>query len=199
MGNKPGTVGRFVIGMDWYLAPVPGIKDGGRLVVRGPNIMKGHLLHGNQGKLTPPSTERGEGWYDTGDIVHVDEDGFITIVGRAKRFAKIGGEMVSLSTVEEVARKAWPNGTHAAVSLVDKRKGERIILVTDYEEAERRDLVEVTRARGIGELYIPRTIMIIDALPILGTGKVDYPTLTDQVQSRQVEEALEPFEATDPH
>ena len=199
MGNKPGTVGRFVIGMDWYLAPVPGMTKGGRLVVRGPNIMKGYLLHGNQGKLTPPSTERGEGWYDTGDIVHVDEDGFITIVGRAKRFAKIGGEMVSLSTVEEVARKAWPNGTHAAVSLVDKRKGERIILVTDYEEAERKDLIEVTHARGIGELYIPRTIMIIDALPILGTGKVDYTTLTDRVQSRQVEDALEPFEATDPH
>ncbi|MCI0401092.1 MAG: AMP-binding protein [Gammaproteobacteria bacterium] len=191
IGNKPGTVGRLVVGMELYLAPVPGITGGGRLIVRGPNIMKGHLLHGNQGRLTPPSTERGEGWYDTADIVRIDDEGFITIMGRARRFAKIGGEMVSLTAVEELARKTWPNGTHAALSLSDTKKGERIVLVTDRHGATRKDLLETTRAHGIGELYIPRKIFIVDALPLLGTGKVDYTRLMEQVQTRQIGNALE--------
>ncbi len=94
MQSKFGSVGRFIPEMDYYLEPVEGIDKGGKLVVKGPNVMLGYLLHDQPGVLQPPSTSKGVGWYDTGDIVDVDNEGFVTIFGRAKRFAKVGGEMV---------------------------------------------------------------------------------------------------------
>ena len=110
--------------------------------MRGPNVMLGYLKHDKPGVIQPPSTERGPGWYDTGDIVTIDAEGFITIQGRAKRFAKIGGEMVSLAAVEELATRAWPEAQHACVSLPDFQKGEQLILVTTRADAQ--------RARAIG-------------------------------------------------
>ena len=183
MQSKSGTVGRIMPDMEYYIKSVEGIEKGGHLVVKGPNVMLGYLLHDKPGVIQPPSTERGAGWYDTGDIADVDKQGFITILGRAKRFAKVGGEMVSLSAVEELAAMAWPNVPHAAVSVYDERKGERIILVTEYKKAERKELQEMARKHHIGEMTIPKEVIVVDKIPVLGTGKTDYITLNKQVES----------------
>lgn len=175
--NQIGTVGRAVTGMQCYLLPVAGIDTGGRLVVSGPNVMRGYLLADQPGRLVPPKTERGEGWYDTGDIAAIDGRGYITILGRAKRFAKVGGEMVSLATVEELAMKVWPESSHAAVNLPDDRKGEKILLITTRNHADRKALVEYAKQHGYGDLYVPRNIIGSAEIPVLGTGKTDYTTL----------------------
>lgn len=175
--NKIGTVGRLVTGMQRYLAPVDGIEDGGQLVVSGPNVMLGYLLSDRPGELVPPETEHGRGWYDTGDIAKIDDEGFISILGRAKRFAKIGGEMVSLATVEDLALQVWPSFNHAAVNLPDERKGEKILLVTTKPDAERKELVDYAKHHGYSELQIPRRVLGADEIPVLGTGKTDYTTL----------------------
>lgn len=181
ISNKAGSVGKLMPGMQAYLAPVAGIASGGRLVVKGPNVMSGYLLHGSDGSIHPPHTERGEGWYDTGDIAAIDADGYIELLGRAKRFAKIGGEMISLTAVEELAGTTWPEYNHAAISLPDERKGEKIILVTDYDQANRKSFQQKVRELGYGELYIPKDVVHVRELPVLGTGKTDYVTLTEKL------------------
>jgi acyl-[acyl-carrier-protein]-phospholipid O-acyltransferase / long-chain-fatty-acid--[acyl-carrier-protein] ligase len=183
MSNKAGTVGRLIPDMECYIKPVEGIERGGHLVVKGPNVMQGYLFHDKLGKIHPPSTERGAGWYDTGDIADIDEEGFITILGRAKRFAKIGGEMISLSAVEELAALTWPEINHAAVAIYDERKGEKIILITEQKEVERRKLQTIARENQIGELNIPKKIIIVDKIPVLGSGKTDYISLTKLAES----------------
>ena len=185
--SRTGTVGLPLPGMECYLEPVEGIQEGGRLVVRGPNIMLGYLLHDSDGRIVAPETARGKGWHDTGDIASINEDGFITILGRAKRFAKLGGEMVSLTTVEELAMHCWPEANHAAVALVDDKKGEKIILVTDYQGADRKQLLEVVRKLKLSELYIPRKIVLAEELPVLGTGKINYLLLAEMVQAEEHE------------
>jgi acyl-[acyl-carrier-protein]-phospholipid O-acyltransferase/long-chain-fatty-acid--[acyl-carrier-protein] ligase len=174
LANRPGTVGRIMPGMEYRLVDVPGMTQGQRLMVRGPNVMLGYLLHDNPGKLVPPATELGEGWYDTGDIVTVDEDGFIRICGRAKRFAKVASEMVSLTSVEVMASKAWPEGMHAAIAIPDERKGEQVILLTTTESADRSVLLKQAKNDGIGEICVPRKIKCVPKIPVLGTGKIDY-------------------------
>ena len=177
MNNKMDTAGRIMPEIEYYLQPVAGIDEGGRLVVKGPNLMLGYLLHDSNGEIIPPSTERGTGWYDTGDIASIDEEGFITIQGRAKRFAKIGGEMISLTTVEELAMLTWPEYCHAAVNLPDDRKGEKIILVTSCLDADRRQIINQARSHHYGELYIPKKILLAEEMPVLSTGKTDYLSL----------------------
>ncbi len=183
MSNKAGTVGRVIPDMEYYIKPVEGIERGGHLVVRGPNVMQGYLYHDKPGKIHPPSTERGAGWYDTGDIAEIDKEGFITILGRAKRFAKIGGEMISLSAVEELATLTWPDINHAAVAIYDERKGEKIVLVTEYKQAERKPLQEVAREKNMGELIVPKKIIVVDKIPTLGSGKTDYISLAKLAES----------------
>jgi acyl-[acyl-carrier-protein]-phospholipid O-acyltransferase/long-chain-fatty-acid--[acyl-carrier-protein] ligase len=168
--NRPGTVGRLMQAMEHRLEPVPGMTEGGRLFVRGPNIMLGYVLPDAPGKIQPPH----EGWHDTGDIVTVDEDGVITIRGRLKRFAKIGGEMISLAVVENCASALWPEHMHAALSIPDGRKGEQIVLLSDSPEANRPDLVGWAKNHGVSELAVPRRIYHVAAIPLLGTGKTDY-------------------------
>lgn len=185
--TKTGTVGLALPDMNYYLEPVEGIEQGGRLVVQGPNIMMGYLLHDSDGKIIPPISDKGEGWHDTGDIADIDEEGYISILGRAKRFAKLGGEMVSLTAVEELAMYTWPDASHAAVAIPDEKKGEKIILVTDYHDAHRRDLQETARRLKYGEIYIPRKIVLAESLPVLGTGKTDYIMLTQMVEAEDRE------------
>lgn len=184
LNNRPGTTGQILPGMEYYLEPVPGIPGGGRLVVRGPNAMLGYLLP-DRNDIVPASTHRGIGWHDTGDIASVDEDGFVTILGRARRFAKVGGEMISLTAVEELAQRVWPGYNHGALSLADERKGEKIVLVTDHAGATRRELQEAARSMQFGELYLPRKIVLIDAMPVLNTGKTDYVTLQRLAQEEE--------------
>jgi acyl-[acyl-carrier-protein]-phospholipid O-acyltransferase/long-chain-fatty-acid--[acyl-carrier-protein] ligase len=170
MENKVGTVGRFLPGIDYQLKPVPGIEDGGLLLVSGPNVMQGYLLADNPGVLQPPV----DGWYDTGDIVAVDEFGYVTIKGRVKRFAKIGGEMVSLTMVEQQLNLLWPEFLHAVVSVPDEKKGEQIILVTTNVDAARDAMVQYAKTVKMPEIAIPKKIRVVKALPLLGTGKIDY-------------------------
>jgi len=174
LSSRPGTVGRLMPGMEHRLVKVPGLDEGQRLLVRGPNVMQGYLLHDNPGVLVPPVCEAGNGWYDTGDIVTIDEDGFIRICGRAKRFAKIAGEMVSLTSVEVLASKVWPDALHAAVSIPDERKGEQIVLLTTVENADRAFLITQAKNEGFAEIGVPKKVMHVSSIPVLGTGKIDY-------------------------
>ncbi|MEO1265280.1 MAG: AMP-binding protein, partial [Pseudomonadota bacterium] len=170
LANRSGTVGRMVPMMEARLEPVPGIDDGGRLYVRGPNVMLGYLRAENPGVLEAPEG----GWHDTGDIVEIDAGGFITIKGRAKRFAKIAGEMVSLSAVEALAAELWPDAMSVVVAEPDPRKGERLTLITDNAAATRGDLQAYAKRQGAAELMIPAEVMIVEKVPVLGSGKADY-------------------------
>ncbi len=181
--TRVGTVGRLLPGIEFALDPVPGV-EGGRLSVRGPNVMLGYLKHDQPGVIQPPSTERGPGWYDTGDIVSVDAEGFVTIRGRVKRFAKIGGEMVSLTAVEELATRTWPDTPNAVVSQPDSQKGEQLVLVTTKENAARQDLSARARGDGMSELHVPKRILQVPAIPLLGSGKTDYPAVQALVAER---------------
>ncbi len=173
MHFRPGTVGRLLPGVEGRLDPVPGIDEGGRLSIRGPNIMNGYYLSSAPGVLQPPEG----GWHDTGDIVTIDESQFVAIRGRAKRFAKIGGEMVSLPAVEGYAAAVWPGFDHAVVARPDPRKGEQLVLFTTAQAAQLKAIQIWAKANGISELALPKAIMPLDALPVLGTGKIDYVTL----------------------
>jgi acyl-[acyl-carrier-protein]-phospholipid O-acyltransferase/long-chain-fatty-acid--[acyl-carrier-protein] ligase len=177
MAYKAGTVGQLVPGMEARLVPVNGIEHGGRLHVRGPNVMLGYLRHDNPGVIQPPQSEFGPGWYDTGDLADIDAEGFLHILGRLKRFAKIAGEMVSLEVVEKIAATASPRKAHAAIARKDATRGEVLILYSEDRELRRADLVEAARSLGAPEVAVPRKIEYIEKLPRLGTGKVDYVTL----------------------
>jgi acyl-[acyl-carrier-protein]-phospholipid O-acyltransferase/long-chain-fatty-acid--[acyl-carrier-protein] ligase len=182
LGYRRGSVGRFMPGLDYKLIDVPGINNGKRLLIKGENVMKGYILPDQPGQIIPThSDDAGAGWHDTGDIVHIDEDGYIFIRGRAKRFAKVGSEMVSLAAVEQMVNDLWPEYRHAAVSKRDELKGEVIILFTEYPEASRTDLVSYSKEQGISELHIPKQLIQIEELPVLTSGKIDYISLQTQL------------------
>jgi acyl-[acyl-carrier-protein]-phospholipid O-acyltransferase/long-chain-fatty-acid--[acyl-carrier-protein] ligase len=175
MANRPGSVGRVLPGIELQLEPVAGIAEGGRLLVRGPNVMRGYLRAEAPGRLEPPAG----GWYDTGDIVTVDARGFITIAGRAKRFAKVGGEMVSLAAIEALAGEFWPEHASAATAVPNERKGEEIILVTERPHPDLGDLQRFGRAKGFSEILLPKAVVAVGKLPLLGSGKVDLSQLRE--------------------
>jgi len=183
-----GTVGRFLPLIEHRLKPVARIEHGGRLVVRGPNVMAGYL---RSGEVEGPA----EGWYDTGDIVTIDDDGFVAIVGRAKRFAKLGGEMVSLAAVERIAETAEPEARHAVVALPDPRRGERLVLVTEARGLDRNRLLAAAHRLGQPEIAVPREVIETEHLPLLGTGKTDYAAVTRLAEQRL---AASPGDASPP-
>jgi acyl-[acyl-carrier-protein]-phospholipid O-acyltransferase/long-chain-fatty-acid--[acyl-carrier-protein] ligase len=169
MFNRSGTVGKIMPGMEWKLEPVPGIDEGGRLFIRGANVMAGYLRAENPGVIEPLE----DGWHDTGDIVTIDEDGFVTIRGRAKRFAKIGGEMVSLAAVEALAGQMWPGSLSVVSAVPDAKKGERLILLTDAPKATRADFASYAKAKGAMDMMVPAEVTV-GVVPVLGSGKVDF-------------------------
>jgi acyl-[acyl-carrier-protein]-phospholipid O-acyltransferase/long-chain-fatty-acid--[acyl-carrier-protein] ligase len=173
MHCRPGAAGRFLPGLDWRLEPVAGVTAGGRLLVRGPNVMLGYLRDTAPGVLEKLS----DGWYDTGDVVTVDATGFLSIVGRVRRFAKLGGEMVSMTAAEALAAALWPAESHAVISLPDPRKGETLLLVTTRKDADPRELLAFAAARAVPAVMVPRAVLPVATLPLLGSGKVDYPAV----------------------
>jgi len=179
---KPYTVGRLMPSLQYKLQEIPGIENAGQLHLCGPNIMLGYLLADNPGALVPPESMFGKGWYDTGDIVHIDEEEFITIRGRSKRFAKVSGEMVSLAAIEELATQAWPNSLHAATNLYEENKGEQVILLTTEKHASEAQLK--SSAEGVNSIYLPKKVFIVDSIPVLATGKTNYPEVAILAQEQ---------------
>lgn len=171
--NHVGTVGPLLPAIEMRLEPVEGISSGQRLHIRGPNVMAGYYFPSEPNRLRPPP----EGWHDTGDIVSVDAAGIVTIVSRAKRFAKIAGEMVSLTAVEGTIGRVWPDHAHAVVAIPDDRKGEALVVFTTAPELSHESIAAAARAEGARELSIPDRILILDELPLLGNGKTDYVSL----------------------
>jgi acyl-[acyl-carrier-protein]-phospholipid O-acyltransferase/long-chain-fatty-acid--[acyl-carrier-protein] ligase len=180
--SRDGTVGRLLAGMEMRIDPVEGIEEGGRLHVSGPNLMLGYMKDDRPGVLQL----RDGNWHDTGDIVSVDTDGFIAIKGRAKRFAKIAGEMISLGAVEMMVKQLWPEADHAAIAIPDKRRGERIVLITTQSPARKDELIAYSKRYGATEMMIPDDIVNVDAIPVLGSGKVDYAATSRLVASPAV-------------
>lgn len=192
--NKSGTVGRILPMIDFNLKPVEGITNGKELLVKGPNIMKGYLGSTEQFKLISPnpknivskneSLSTHDGWYETGDLVNMDENGFLTIVGRIKRFAKLGGEMVSLGEIEDLATKIWPDSQHAAISLTINNNLESIILFTTEKNFGRKKILEFVKQNNLSNLLIPKMIEYIDHIPIFGSGKTDYQQLVKEIRTK---------------
>ena len=168
--HRLGTVGKLLPELHADLAPVAGMVGGGILKVRGPNLMLGYYL-----KRAPGILQSSEGhFYDTGDIVEIDQEGFVKILGRVKRFSKVAGEMVSLDTVEKIAIAASPEHHHAASSVQDAKRGEVIVLFTTDQNLVREAIQHASKVLGVPEIAIPRKIIFIKELPLLATGKTDY-------------------------
>ena len=179
--NKTGSVGRVMTGMQVKLKEIPGIKEGKELLVKGPNIMSGYIKADNE-ILDIPS----DGWYDTGDIVEVDNDGYIFLKGRSKRFAKIAGEMVSLLAVELLIQQHFPGFVSAVVAIPDNKKGEQLILITNCPDISKEALLKIFDDDVITKLAIPKEILFTEEPPLLSTGKFDYLTAKELVMEKFV-------------
>ena len=174
--NRFGSIGKLLPAIEYKIEPVPGIEKGGELVVRGPNIMMGYILPDNPGVLVPLEG----GWYHTGDVVEIDEIGFVYIRDRIKRFAKIGGEMVSLNAVHEMVCKAYETDgefQYGVVAIPHESKGEQIVLATNNRNVSQDGLHTYIRANAMSELFLPRIILYMEKLPVFATGKADNVTL----------------------
>lgn len=175
-----GSTGRFLPGVEYKLEPVEGVSEGGKLLVRGPNIMRGYLNADANAKF-----KQLEGWYDTGDIVRVDEEGFVFILGRLKRFAKISGEMVSLTAVENALAGAFPQfGLRCQIAILsrpDEEKGEALIAVTNEPRLKLDEIRTAIRAAGLSNLCVPREIRVVREIPKLGSGKINHRELEKMV------------------
>jgi acyl-[acyl-carrier-protein]-phospholipid O-acyltransferase/long-chain-fatty-acid--[acyl-carrier-protein] ligase len=182
---KHNTAGRIMPGISWKLEKVPGISSGKKMLINGPNIMLGYLKTDNPGIIQPPTFmidgKLEHGWYDTGDIVEVDEDHYVTIKGRFKRFAKIAGEMVSLPAIEEAINVLWPQFQNAAISISDPRKGEAVVIVTTNPEPLREDVANYFHQNGYAEILCPKKLIFMKEIPVLGTGKIDYVSIQEAV------------------
>jgi len=177
---RAGTVGKLLPTVEAKLEPVAGLEGGGRLFVRGPNIMQGYLLPEKPGEISARADDE---WYDTGDVVSIDKYGYVAIRGRMKRFAKIGGEMVSLTVVENCASAVWPDNDHAAAIVPDPKKGEQIVLLTNRKGPARADLQSWAQSHGVPEIAVPRKIFSVDEIPVLGTGKTDFRAVTAMAEA----------------
>jgi acyl-[acyl-carrier-protein]-phospholipid O-acyltransferase/long-chain-fatty-acid--[acyl-carrier-protein] ligase len=178
MHDRPGSVGRPMPSVETKIKAVDGISEGGRLFIKGPNIMLGYIFATNPGVIVPVTDEDfGNGWYDTGDIVSIDEDGYLKIQGRAKRFAKIAGEMISLSMVEDIAASLYPDSISAAITISHEKKGEQIVLFTNKKDFDKIAMLQHAKNKGMSELCVPKEVIYLNEIPVLSTGKTNYREL----------------------
>mgnify|MGYP002320457623 FL=1 len=175
--NRFGSIGKLLPAIEHRIVPVDGIEKGGELVVKGPNVMLGYIMPDKPGVLAPLE----DGWYHTGDVVEIDEIGFVYIKDRIKRFAKIGGEMVSLNAVQEMVCKAyeWMGAEfqYGVVAIPHESKGEQIVLVTNNKQVTQEVIHDYIKNNGLSELYLPRLILFKEQLPVFATGKMDNVSL----------------------
>ena len=179
MYYKENTVGRILPEIKYKLQKVAGVKEGGKLLLQADNVMLGYMKADKPGVL-----QKAESWYDTGDIVKIDEDGFAAICGRAKRFAKIGGEMVSLTAVEQALEKIYPNAVLGVLSAADDKKGEKLVLVISENTANLPEIQRGFKEQGISELWCPKEVVYMAEPPLLGSGKFDYLTAQKMLDER---------------
>ncbi|MDY6979719.1 MAG: AMP-binding protein [Pseudomonadota bacterium] len=184
MENRPGTVGRLLPGMDYRLVAEPALEAGERLWVKGPNVMLGYLQPDQPNPIQPPATAAGQGWYDTGDIVRLDERGFLTILGRSQRFARIDGETVSLAQMEEFVSRVWPQATHAIIHVSDGEGNEQLVLITTRPQPQRDELLDAAAEQGVPDAGVPHRLISVSKLPQLGSGKIDYRQLKEEFGQR---------------
>lgn len=175
--NRFGSIGKLLPAIEHRIVPVDGIEKGGELIVKGPNVMLGYIMPDKPGVLVPLE----DGWYHTGDVVEIDEIGFVYIKDRIKRFAKIGGEMVSLNAVQEMVCKAyeWMGAEfqYGVVAIPHESKGEQIVLVTNNKQVTQEVIHDYIKNNGLSELYLPRLILFKEQLPVFATGKMDNVSL----------------------
>lgn len=176
-----GAAGRFLPGIEWRLEPVEGVSEGGRLLVRGPNVMRGYLNEDADAKFKALG-----GWYDTGDIVSVDGEGYLHVLGRLKRFAKVSGEMVSLTAVEDALAGAFPHyGLRCQVAVLsrsDEEKGEALVVVSNEPRMRLEEVRAMLKAKGFSNLCVPRELVAVREIPKLGTGKTNHRALEAQMR-----------------
>lgn len=181
--NKPGSVGKVIPDVK---VKIENYETGeeckpneiGKILVKGNLVMKGYLDDMEQTSLRI----RG-GWYDTGDMGYLDEDGFLWHCGRLMRFVKIGGEMVSLVNVESVLEKYLPQGVECCVvELPDARKGARIVVATTRAVDEKEILKKMSRE--LPNIALPKSFIVLEELPKMGSGKIDFRRTTELVKSK---------------
>lgn len=172
--QRAGSIGSLAPGLAVYLEPVAGLADGGRLCVRGATVMLGYLQARQPGQLSAPQTTRGAGWLNTGMVVTLDDEGFVTLQGPARRYARIGGVLVALAGLESLAGTLWPQARHAAIALPDPDHGEQLVLLTTRYDASRAELLKAAQDQGIGELYIPSQVIVVNELSMPGSGKLNH-------------------------
>ena len=179
--NRPGSVGRLFPGVQVRLENYEtgaecGFGEIGKILVKGANLMKGYFDDFEQNSLVIR-----QGWYDTGDMGWMDEDGFLWHVGRLRRFLKIGGEMVSLVKVEDILEKIIPEGVSCCVVEVpDRIKGARIVAAVTQKLDEREIIRKMSEF--LPNICLPRQFVVIDELPKMGSGKIDFRRVTEMVR-----------------
>ncbi len=171
---KLGSVGKLLPGINYKIEKIDGYEEGGLLFLKGKNIMLGYQLDDSQ-KLSGVI----DGWYNTGDVAKIDDEGYLFILGRLKRFAKIAGEMISLAQVEDIPKKEWPDNRSVVCAIKDSAKGEALILITDNKMAKLETIIDIMKNSGFSSLYYPKKIKIIDEFPILGSGKINFKKLQE--------------------
>jgi len=189
--NRPGSIGVPIPGVEIRIEHIESGEicpacETGRILVRGENVMKGYLNNVEETHMRLKN-----GWYDTGDLGYLDEDGYLWHKGRLKRFVKIAGEMISLVAVEDALDQVTPEEVECcAVELPDARRGARIVAIT----SEKVDSNEITQRLGdsLPNLALPKQFLVVKEFPRMGSGKTDFRSLTDLVRKQQSAEKPSP-------